>query len=107
MRHLRVHVGPEAVLVALYGGPERRRALVGELAAPDTLDVLEAVFPLPRAAQRRAALLHDQLAVASARAAGQLVERSGPGDAPALGSGFPRRAPAAPPIRNADGRPFP
>src|SRR3546814_5984944 len=85
MRHLRVHVGPEAVLVALYGGPERRRALVGELEAHDALDVLEAVFPRRREAQRRAVLLHDRLAVESGRGEGELVARLGPGEALAVG----------------------
>src|SRR3546814_18039778 len=98
MRHLRVHVGPEAVLVALYGGPERRRALVGELEAHDALDVLEAVFPRRREAQRRAVLLHDRLAVESGPAEGELVPLLGPGEALATGPGIPagRRAPRDP-----------
>src|SRR3546814_2224090 len=87
MRHLRVHVGPEAVLVVLYGGPERRRALVGELEAHDALDVLEAVFPRRREPQRRAVLLPDRLAVESARDEGEFVARAGHGGALDVGPG--------------------
>src|SRR5882724_1170534 len=45
MRHLRVHVGPEAVFARLQLLPERNRPLVAELDADDRLHVLEAVLP--------------------------------------------------------------
>src|SRR5262245_30344034 len=63
MRHLRVDVGPEAVLAALQLLPERDRPLGRELDADDPLKALEAVFPRGHQAQRRAVLLVDRLAV--------------------------------------------
>src|SRR3546814_20886961 len=60
MRNLRVHVGPEAVLVTLDDLPEALWPLVGELEAHDRLHVLEAVLPRRRQAQGRAVLLHDR-----------------------------------------------
>src|SRR5690349_20517374 len=45
MRHLRIDVGPEAVLGALQRFPETLWPLVGEAEARDRLDRLEAVLP--------------------------------------------------------------
>src|SRR3546814_6231451 len=73
MRNLRVHVGPEAVLVTLDVLPEALWPLGGELEAHDRLHVLEAVLPRRRQAQGRAVLLHDRLAVEAGSDEGELM----------------------------------
>src|SRR5689334_22893922 len=75
MRHLRIDVGPEAVLAALQRFPEALRPLVGEAEAGDRFDRLEAVLPRYRKPQRRAHRSGDRLAVGAGDQEGELVGR--------------------------------
>src|SRR5260370_21034609 len=63
MRHLGVHVGPEAVFAGLQRFPIGFRTLVGEFEMHDRFDRFEAVFPRHSEAQWRAILLRRRLAV--------------------------------------------
>src|SRR5919206_1184500 len=53
MRHLRVHIGPEAVFLRLDLLPKTLRARLDEAEADDRLDGLEAVFPRHGEPERR------------------------------------------------------
>ncbi len=75
MRHLGVHVGPEAIFVVGQLLPERDRTLFRELDADDRLDALEAVLPRRREPERRAILLVDRLAVEAGGDEGKVVRR--------------------------------
>src|SRR5918993_1880041 len=92
MRHLRVHVGPEAVLARLQLLPERDRPLVAELDRDDRLHVLEAVLPRRHQAQRRAVLLVDRLAVEPGGDEGEVVHRLVHRQALGVGPGIERVA---------------
>src|SRR6476661_162966 len=63
MRHLRIDVGPEAVLGSLQGLPKGPRPLVSEHEMRDRFDRLETVLPRHRKTKRRALRLRHRLAV--------------------------------------------
>ena len=65
MRHLRIDVGPEAILRRLDRFPQSFRLLGDEREAHDGFDRLEAVLPRHRKTQRRTHLLGDRLAISA------------------------------------------
>ena len=77
MRHLRVHIGPEAIFARLNLLPEAHRLLGRELEPHDRLDGLEAILPRHSQPQRRAELLRQRLAVNAGHQEGQLIGRFG------------------------------
>src|SRR4029077_12865299 len=56
MRHLRIDIGPEAILCRLQRFPHAPRTLISEAEGHNRLDGLEAVFPGQRETQRRTML---------------------------------------------------
>ena len=89
MRHLRVHIRPEAVFLVLQRFPVALGALVREIEPGDRLDRLEPVFPRQCQAQRRPVLLGHRLPVHPGHKKGELVAGLGHRDALDIGPGVP------------------
>src|SRR5580704_1800006 len=89
VRHLRVDIGPKAVLAALYRLPERHRPFVGERETHNRFDGFEPVFPRQRQAQWRPVLLGNGLAVHPGDQKGEFVTRLGDREPLDIGPGIP------------------
>src|SRR6476661_5991655 len=63
MRHLRIDVGPEAILRRLQCLPHALRTLVGETETHDRLDRLEAVLPRQGEPQRCTVLPRERMSI--------------------------------------------
>ena len=88
MRHLRVHIGPEAIFLGPSCLPEAHRALRGEAHPHDALDRLEAILPRQVQAERRAHGVGQRLAIGARHHERQIVHRLRHGDALDIGPGI-------------------
>src|SRR6516162_4999349 len=73
--HVRIDVGPKAILAWLNPIPERARARIGEAQTHDRFDAFETVLPRHREPERCTILLRQRLAVEPGGKEGQLVRR--------------------------------
>ena len=88
MRHLRVHIGPEAVFLRPQLFPEAHRALRRETHAHDALDRLEAILPRQMQAQRCPHRGGQRLAIGARHHEREIVRRLCHGDALDIGPGI-------------------
>src|SRR5215467_724085 len=75
MRHLRIHIGPEAIFRRLQCFPHSLRTLVGETETHDRLDRLETVLPRQGEPQRRAVLPRERVPIGAGDEKSEFVGR--------------------------------
>src|SRR6185369_9513900 len=87
MRHIRIHIRPEAVFGSLQLFPEAHRTFGDEAYFHDRLDGLEPVFPRQMQPDRRAHRFGDRLAIGAGDHESELVHGFSDGDALDIGPG--------------------